>query len=228
MMRLAMRLPSKGADGGGSDGGGDPREGESADVIDLASRNGFSAVADRKSKTDGLGLAAGVAIVALLGATTFWAMNAAELPETAPATGTTPGIDGEAVTSTVAPQPEPAVVAAPTEIPDPAPAPILASPPGTVPGTAVNPYATPSLVFDASRGAQPASVAEPAAGVAAPAPATGSGGAVGSAAAFASRVGGVGGATAQARPLVNPTTTCLLYTSPSPRDLSTSRMPSSA
>ena len=78
-MRLAMRLPSKNGSDGGSNGG-DPRDEASGDVIDLASRSGFSPVAQRKTKTEGLGLAAGVAIVGLLGATTYWAMNAAQLP----------------------------------------------------------------------------------------------------------------------------------------------------
>ena len=75
-MRLAMRLPTKGASGGSGEGG-DPRERESAEIIDLASRAAFPAVVDRKARGDGLGLAAGVAVVGLLGAVTFWAMNAA-------------------------------------------------------------------------------------------------------------------------------------------------------
>ncbi|MEL6530986.1 MAG: type VI secretion protein, partial [Pseudomonadota bacterium] len=78
-MRLAMRLPSKKGDASQT-GDFDPREEESSDVIDLASRSGFSPVADRKSKTEGLGLAAGVALVGLLGAVSFWAMTASEQP----------------------------------------------------------------------------------------------------------------------------------------------------
>ena len=55
----------------------DPREGESAEIIDLASRTAYPAVTQRKGKSDGLGLAAGVGVVALLGAVTLWSMNAA-------------------------------------------------------------------------------------------------------------------------------------------------------
>ncbi|MGB7370713.1 MAG: type VI secretion protein, partial [Erythrobacter sp.] len=85
-MRLAMRLPPKNG-GSGAANDGDPREGESAEVIDLASRSAFPAVTERKSKSEGLGLAAGVAIVGLLGAVTFWAMNAAQIEEPAPTVG---------------------------------------------------------------------------------------------------------------------------------------------
>ena len=199
-MRLAMRLPPKSGEGSGA--GTDPREGESAEIIDLASRNGFSAVAERKTKTEGLGLAAGVALVGLLGAVTFWAMNAAELPEPAPAV--------------TAPEPAPAPVqpAGPVEVPAPvaapipAPAPVISNPPTTALGPQTNPYASPSLVYDASAAsrqatnAAEATAAEPVSGRA-----MGDSGAGGSAAAFASRVGGVGGAPAQARPMTNPATT---------------------
>jgi type IV secretion system protein VirB10 len=203
-MRLAMRLPSKSGDGG-SGGDTDPREGETAEVIDLASRNGFSAVAERKTKTEGLGLAAGVALVGLLGAVTFWAMNAAQLPE--------PETVGAAVPEPVQ---EPVPVG-PVEIeapvgplvpqPDPGPAPVLANPPAAAVGPQANPYASPSLVFDASAAARQATQTAEAA--AAPAATTGvnESGAGGSAAAFASRIGGVGGAPAQARPMTNPSTT---------------------
>ncbi len=79
-MRLAMRLPPKKGDGA-TNGGGDPRERESAEIIDLASRAAFPAVTDRKAKGDSLGLAAGVAVVAGIGAVTFWAMSSANLPD---------------------------------------------------------------------------------------------------------------------------------------------------
>lgn len=202
-MRLAMRLPSKSGGTGPVDS--DPREETSAEVIDLASRNGFSPVAQRKTKTEGLGLAAGVAIVALLGATTFWAMNAAQLPEPetvgaaapAPAPAAVPPAGPVEVEAPVAP------VVAPV---DPAPSPVLANSPAL--GPAVNPYATPSLVFDASAAARQAANATDAVAV----PATGNAvnegnGSGGAAAAFASRIGGVGGAPAQARAMTNPSTT---------------------
>lgn len=203
-MRLAMRLPPK----KGDTTDGDPREGESAEVIDLASRNGFSAVADRKTKTEGLGLAAGVAIVGLLGATTFWAMNAAQMPE--PETTGTP-TPQQASEASPAPEPQPATPEAEpaTPRPDPAPAPILANPPSASAGIASNPYDSPSLVFDASRAARANPVAEGAAANAASATgtATGESGASGAASAFASRLGGVGGAPAQAQTMSNPSMT---------------------
>lgn len=203
-MRLAMRLPPK----KGDTTDGDPREGESAEVIDLASRNGFSAVADRKTKTEGLGLAAGVAIVGLLGATTFWAMNAAQMPE--PETTGTP-TPQQAPEASPAPEPQPATPEAEpaTPRPDPAPAPILANPPSASAGIASNPYDSPSLVFDASRAARANPVAEGAAANAASATgtATGESGASGAASAFASRLGGVGGAPAQAQTMSNPSMT---------------------
>ena len=75
-MRLAMRLPAR-KSGEIAANDLDPRERESAEIIDLASRNAFPAVTQRKGKSDGLGLSAGVAVIGLLGAVTLWSMNAA-------------------------------------------------------------------------------------------------------------------------------------------------------
>lgn len=205
-MRLAMRLPTKGGNGSGE--GGDPRDRESAEIIDLASRAGFPAVVDRKAIGDGLGLAAGVLVVAGLGAVTFWAMNAARTADQPQ------GIGNPAIAQ---PQPAPVVVqpinpaTVPGAVPvvppvDPAPAPVYAVNPGMAPGSALNPYSSPQLVYDASV-ARAIRAAE--GGVPAPAPGTpaadmaGTGGA----AAFASRVGGVGGPPAQAKSMANPSTT---------------------
>lgn len=206
-MRLAMRLPPK-SGGSAKDTGPDidPREGESAEVIDLASRNGFSAVAQRKTKTEGLGLAAGVAIVGLLGAVTFWAMNAAELPEAETVGTAAPAPQAAAVPATA-----PADVKTPASPvvaqPDPAPAPVLANAPAALVGPATNPYASPSLVFDASAAARQAANAAEVAATPAPGNAINDSGAGGAAAAFASRIGGVGGSPAQARAMTNPSTT---------------------
>jgi type IV secretion system protein VirB10 len=41
----------------------DPREGHGAEIIDLATRNVLPAVTQRKPRSEGLGLAAGIAIV---------------------------------------------------------------------------------------------------------------------------------------------------------------------
>ena len=73
-MKLAMRLAAKPSIAEESDR--DPREGESAEIIDLASRTAYPAVSQRKGKSDALGLAGGVAVVALLGAATLWGLNA--------------------------------------------------------------------------------------------------------------------------------------------------------
>lgn len=202
-MRLAMRLPPKKGDASGS--GGDPREQESAEIIDLASRAAFPAVTDRKAKGDGLGLAAGVALIGAIGAVTFWAMESARLPEPE-------GVGNPAVApvqAAAAPAPVAAPAAVPAAVvpqPDPAPAPVLANQPGQYAMPVANPYASPQLVFDASS-ARSARLAEAPVGAPAPAGATGADMGSSSAAAFASRVGGVGGAPAQARAMVNPSTT---------------------
>lgn len=202
-MRLAMRLPPKKGDASGS--GSDPREQESAEIIDLASRAAFPAVTDRKAKGDGLGLAAGVALIGAIGAVTFWAMESARLPE--PEGVGNPQV--AAPQAAVAPAPAAAPVVAPAAVvpqPDPAPAPVLANQPGQYAMPVANPYASPQLVFDASS-ARSTRLAEAPVGAPAPAGATGADMGSSSAAAFASRVGGVGGAPAQARAMVNPSTT---------------------
>jgi type IV secretion system protein VirB10 len=205
-MRLAMRLPPKKSDIATGETA-DPRERESAEIIDLASRAAFPAVTDRKAKGDGLGLAAGVAVVGLLGAVTFWAMNAARTPE--PQAIGNPNVappQAAAVQPAVAPpstDPTPTPAVAPQ--PDPAPAPVLANQPGAAAGLATNPYATPILAFDSSGVVSGLRLAEPPVPANAPAAASVPGG--GRAGEFASRIGGVGGAPAQARAMVNPSTT---------------------
>jgi len=203
-MRLAMRLPPKKGDTtSGADG--DPREQESAEVIDLASRSAFPGIADRKAKTDGLGLAFGSVLVLALGAATFWAMNMPEAPAPGPIGNPAVAPPQAAAPAPVeAPQPEPA-----RPQPDPAPAPILARDPGADAASAINPYASPTMVYDASTASDAARLAEPA-GAALSGEVMANAGDIaagGSAAAFASRIGGVGGAPAQARAMVNPTTT---------------------
>ncbi len=198
-MRLAMRLPAR-KSGETIANDLDPRDGETAEIIDLASRNAFPAVTQRKGKSDGLGLAAGVAIIGLIGAVTLWSMNASrtEKPE---------GIGGQQDVQapvvippqavTVVPQTPPAQ---PVGMPrsDPAPQPVFAAMPGTTPAAAANPYANPTVVFDAGALAQPGAEGAPGAGGDAVTASSGD---------FASRVGGVGGGTAQAKAMVNPQTT---------------------
>ncbi|HCJ21477.1 MAG TPA: type VI secretion protein [Erythrobacter sp.] len=199
-----MRLPEKKPGDSGVANDIDPREGSDAEVIDLAQRNGFPVVARPAGKSDALGLVAGIAIVAGLGLMTMWSMNSARI---APSEGI--GGDQQApveAASAVPPQAAPApiapqVAAAPIARPDPAPQPVLSAQPQ--PGLAVNPYASPTVVFDA--GNAPATLAlgeASAAGEAAGNGASGNG-----ASDFASRIGGVGGAPAQAKAMGNPTTT---------------------
>ena len=203
-MRLAMRLPPK--KGGNSAGETtDPREQESAEIIDLASRAAFPAVTDRKAKGDGLGLAAGVLLIGAIGAVTFWAMESARLPE--PQGVGNPQVAPPQAAAVPVPEAPGAVPATVTPQPDPAPAPVLANQPVQAVMPVANPYASPTMVFDASRAASNVQAADAPAGASAPAGATGADLGNSSAAAFASRVGGVGGAPAQARPMVNPSTT---------------------
>ena len=205
-MRLAMRLPPKKGESATNEG--DPREWESAEIIDLASRAGFPAVVDRKAKGDGLGLATGVAIVFLLGAVTFWAMNSARTPEPQGIGNPSVASPQAAAVAPVQPVTDPAQQ--PGAVPvtpqtDPAPMPVYATNPALVTVPSANPYGSPQLVFDASS-ARGLRQAEAPFGV----PATNAAGDVagtGGAAAFASRVGGVGGAPAQARAMTNPSTT---------------------
>ena len=201
-MRLAMRLPAqKSSEGIANDV--DPRDAGTPDVTDLANRVDYPAVANRKTRSDGFGLAAGVLIVAGLGAVTLWSMNAArvEPPQgvggqnVMPAPETMPTVPPEAVT-VVQPN-QPAAVQ-----PVAAPPPINSVATVQQPEPMGNPYASPTVVFDASSMPVSGVPAGEAAAVADGAPATGS-----SASDFASRIGGVGGAPAQAKAMVNPQTT---------------------
>ncbi|MEP2735885.1 MAG: TrbI/VirB10 family protein [Erythrobacter sp.] len=221
-----MRVPGKKGDGDTASEGlansaadnTDPREQESAEIIDLASRTAYPAVTAGKGKSDGLGLAAGVALVGLLGAVSFWGMNSARLaePETAAAQPVAAAPQARATGATkpvVAAAAKPKIPGAtnPVVRGNPAPSPVLARMPGAnvSPVPRANPYNSPTIVFDAGAAAGSASP-----GLAMPAPVGGAGntpaktgGAVGSAAAFASSIGGVGGGTAEAEAMVNPSTT---------------------
>jgi type IV secretion system protein VirB10 len=192
-MRLAMRLPAK------NTGDKDPREGETAEIIDLASRTAYPAVTQRKSGSDAMGLAAGVAIVLGLGAVAFWSMNSARLAEPESIGGVSPVVE-PAVQPAELPSPQPALQPQPE--PALAPSPQVAGGMQTAP--VVNPYANPTMVFDASS-ASAVETASPSSAAMAEVPSTS--GLSGSAAEFASRIGGVGGAPATASAMVNPTTT---------------------
>ncbi|SFF87662.1 type IV secretion system protein VirB10 [Novosphingobium sp. CF614] len=138
--------------------GTDPRDGEGAQVIDLATRSVLPQVTQRK-RADGLGLAAGVLIVAALGGLTLWSMDSVRSGKV----DTAPGQPADAASQLGVPVPAPAALpapeqkpaAAPAELPAPAPAPVLAAPPATNPaaGLQANRYANPTVVFDAGTGA---------------------------------------------------------------------------
>jgi len=200
-MKLAMRLPEKALQ---AENDVDPREGASAEVIDLASRTAYPAVAARKGRSDALGLAAGVGFVALLGAATLWGLNASRMEE-APAAPPAQPVPQNAFVPEPTYDDVPLVNAPAGGLADPAPSPVLSNPPMTSAMPANNPYASPTLVFDAGLAVAPLTDAVPATAADSAAAAEGAG--LGSAADFASRVGGVGGAPAVARSDVDPKTT---------------------
>jgi type IV secretion system protein VirB10 len=202
-MRMARHLPPR----NGASDEGDPREQETAEIIDLASRAAFPAVVDRKAKTEGLGLAAGVAVIFGIGALTFWAMEAANVPA--------PPTIGNPQAALPAQSPAPLIAEAPavdpalmTAVPqqDPAPQPLLVNDPGMATMPMTNPYSSPSLIFDGSRAADSsARLLEAPVGVAEGA--VGANAGTDGASAFANRIGGVGGGPARASAMVNPSTT---------------------
>ena len=204
-MRLAMRLPQNtAAEGPANDS--DPRDSTEAEVIDLASRNAYPAVSQRKGVADGLGMVAGIALVAGLGLVTLWSMNSARLAE--PESVGAPLPEAQPLPAPVAQsvaRPQAVTAPAPAAPRDPAPAPVLARAPQVNAGPISNPFSNPTVVFDS--GAAPAAAVAAGAPAGAPnAPATpaNSGN---SSSDFASRIGGVGGATAQAQAMTNPSTT---------------------
>lgn len=204
-MRLAMNLPDR-KTGSAAPADVDPRESELAEVMDLASRNAFPAVTQRKGAADGIGLAAGVLLVAGLGAVTLWGMNSARVAPPQGVGGQQAAAPQPAVpaAAAVTPAAQPAATPVVAPQPDPAPMPVLANPPGVNAAPAANPFANPTVVFDATNAmVRQVAAASAAAAPAVPGATTGGG----SANDFASRVGGVGGGTAQATAMVNPQTT---------------------
>jgi type IV secretion system protein VirB10 len=199
-MKLAMRLPEKNQR---AIDDSDPRDQATAEVIDLASRTAYPVVAHRKGRSDGLALAAGVGFVALLGAATLWGLNATRTgePQQAPQA---PAPAASAPIPVAAAQPTPAAAAAAPPAAAPAPAPVVANAP-PLPAPAGNPYASPTLIHDAYALPTAAASAVAAQAVAAGEQPAAPGG--GSASDFASRIGGVGGAAAQAASNFDPATT---------------------
>ncbi|WP_156841143.1 TrbI/VirB10 family protein [Novosphingobium aquimarinum] len=181
------------------DADNDPRESEGAEVIDLATRSVLPQVSQRK-KADGMGLAAGVLIVAALGAVTLWSMDAArngpkeEAVQPAPVTPAPAAPMAAPPMQAAAPAP-----AQPRTLAAPAPQPVLSAPPVQSLGPQSNPHASPTVVFDAGGNAVAVVPGAPSgAGVA-------SAGNAGDD--FAARIGGVGGAAASAARSFDPATT---------------------
>ena len=182
----------------------DPRESQGAEVIDLATRNVLPAVTQRKPRSEGFGLAAGIILVAAMGGLTLWSMDAARTPQAAPKQVAAPAPTASAVEQ--APAVPAAAITPPAAAPSTPPQQaVLAAPPQTaaLAGPMANPHASPTIVFDAS--ALPmggSAVALPLPGGAAP---TTPGGSPNDD--FASRIGGVGGSAAVATAGINPQTT---------------------
>ena len=144
----------------------DPREqGEGGEVIDLATRQTLPTVTQRR-KGEGMGLVAGIAIVAGLGALTLWSMDAARNPEVAEpqqiAATQSANVGAPASRNPAqnaqnrSQQPSRSVGAAPRA---PAPSAVLAAPPQSAmaPSPMGNPHSSPTVVFDA--GALPVPIA---------------------------------------------------------------------
>lgn len=177
----------------------DPRDSQGAQVIDLATRHVLPRVSQRR-KGDGLGLAAGVLIVAALGGLTLWSMDSARQgPRPSPRVPATAMPSPVTAPDVAIAEPAADAQGLAVALPAPEPAPVLAEDPANAAAAEPqgNPHASPTVVFDAGSGA---SAAEPAAG---------SGEAAKGANAnddFAARVGGTG-ATASATRSFDPATT---------------------
>ena len=176
----------------------DPRDDMGAEIIDLTTRNVLPTVTQRKGRSDSMGLAAGVAIVGLLGAVTLWSLDSSReenrsKPQVAIAPATPPKVE--------AAPPVPLAAITPAAAPAaPAPQAVLAAPPQAALAPAANPAASPTVVFDAS--ALPAPTVTPGIPMTQPSTGTGTGNDD-----FASRIGGVGGGPATATMTIEPKTT---------------------
>jgi len=181
--------------------GHDPREHPGAEIIDLATRNVLPQVARKGTGSDALGLAGGVAVVALLGGLTLWSMNATRTE--APQAPSAPADAGIEAAPAVPPQ---AITPPPAMAPGaPAPTAVLAAPPQAAPQpqALANPHSSPTIVFDASALPAPVGPALVPGPLAPAAPGT-----TGNANEdFASRLGGMGGTAATASAGIDPKTT---------------------
>ena len=176
----------------------DPREHGGAQIIDLATRNVLPTVSQRK-KGDGLGLIAGVAIVALLGGLTLWSMDAARNGAPVPVA---PPVEPAPVVPAAAITPAPTIVT-PNAMPAagslsaPAPQAVLSAAPNAALGPQGNPAASPTVVFDAAGGPATAAALDGKADFKSANPNED----------FASRLGGLSGGSASAKRSFDPATT---------------------
>jgi type IV secretion system protein VirB10 len=178
----------------------DPREGQGAEIIDLATRNVLPQVATVKRRSDALGMVAGVAFVAILGAVTLWSLNSSREEQAAASLTQAPAVPSAPVEQAPA-VPEQAITPpAPANLSAPAPQSVLSAPPQAQVAAmpSANPLSSPTIVFDAS------ALPLPAPGLVAPGTpgTTGNGNED-----FANRLGGVGGGAATAVAMVDPKTT---------------------
>ncbi|MBC2664092.1 TrbI/VirB10 family protein [Novosphingobium flavum] len=129
-------------------GEGDPREGQGAEIIDLATRTALPQVSQRRGGSDGLVMLGGVAFVALIGALTFWSLNGRREAPAAAASqvraDVPPPVPAQAIT-TIQPR---RAVALPQQPGAAVSAAGQAAPAG-------NPLGSPTVVFDASSYAAP-------------------------------------------------------------------------
>lgn len=207
-MRL-NRIPERHDDGAATD----PREGQGAEIIDLATRNVLPAVTQRRPAAEGLGMAAGLVIVAVLGGVTLWSMDSARTAQNAP-----PPLQQAAAPAPAMPIDQPplvpleAITPPPGTLPAPPPQDVLGAPPqaAPLPGPAANPYATPTVIFDVSAAPLPGGRIAVDPGLPAPATPAGTPSATPTGNSnddFASRIGGVGGSSTTAAVSFNPKTT---------------------
>ncbi len=194
-MRLNKHIPGQVS----ADNDSDPRESAGADIIDLATRNVLPAVSQRKPRAEGLGLAAGVALVAIMGTITLWSMDKArtEKQQLAAKNAAAPALIQPIE---IAPAVPPQAITPPSSAPvAPQQQSVLAAPPQTATMPAANPLSSPTVVFDAS--ALPAPLIGPAGPLGA---SVGSGNSNDD---FANRLGGTGGTVATATADIDPKTT---------------------
>jgi len=126
----------------------DPRENASAEVIDLASRTAYPTVANRKGRSDAVGLAAGIGFVILIGGATLYGLSSSRVNEGSQGAG--PVVQSGKMPESIVP--DEAItpfLADEFEIgADPTPSPVLATPPEMI-NEPLDPYGSPTVIYDA-------------------------------------------------------------------------------